>query len=102
MKDRGKIGGVLALAVTGGLALMVIASILNGWALMHLWYWFVYPLGVRPIGIAQAIGLCMLTRMLTYEDAATEKRSMGQNLAIIFTRPLFAVAIGALVARFMA
>ena len=92
MKDLGKIGGVLALALTGGLALAVVASVLNGWALMHLWDWFVDPLGVRPIGIAQAIGLAMLVRLVTYEDAATEKRSIGQNIAILLTKPLFAVA----------
>lgn len=35
-----------------------------GFVTSILWRWFVMPLGAPPIGIAHAIGLCLLVRYL--------------------------------------
>lgn len=38
--------------------------ILGGYVLKTLWGWFMVPLGVRPLGIAWAIGLILLSTKL--------------------------------------
>jgi hypothetical protein len=55
-----KIIGFLAL-----LALDIPVLILRGFVLSQLWLWFLVPLGVPVVGIAQAIGISLLVSMLT-------------------------------------
>lgn len=94
------------LALIGGTAIGVFSSILNGWVLTHLWYWFVYPLGVRPLGLAQAIGFAMIVRYLTHQNVATppdEKGLYGIVCALLraFVSPILMLIIGAIVKAFM-
>lgn len=82
---------------------MVIVIILNAWALMTLWAWYVVPifaLPVLPFGGAAAIAL--MVRFLTHRVQKTSKsedgeidpkKAMTRPLAPALT-PIFAVAFG--------
>lgn len=84
-------------------SLIVISSILNGWALSILWGWFFVPvLGLPPIGITQAIGIAMVTAFLTHQyDAGNEKQDQSKVWTYMLVRPLVALAIGWVVKQFM-
>jgi hypothetical protein len=41
------------------------SMIFSAWVLKSLWFWFVAPFGVRPIGMAWAYGMSVLVTMLT-------------------------------------
>ena len=49
-----------------GLLLWVPLIIWDGLVVCKLWGWFIAPLGVTPIGIAQAIGIDVLAAVLIY------------------------------------
>lgn len=46
------------------LALDIPTVMLRGFVLSRLWQWFIAPLGVAQIGIAQAIGISILVGLL--------------------------------------
>jgi hypothetical protein len=46
-----------------GLVLFV-AALVNGWALSTLWGWFIVPLGIRGVTIAEAVGLTLVLSVL--------------------------------------
>lgn len=62
-----KIAAGALIIVLGVVAGVVGIAALNGFMLSYLWQWFVVPLGVPAIGIIQAIGICMIVSMLTYQ-----------------------------------
>jgi hypothetical protein len=37
---------------------------LRAWVIVKLWSWFVVPLGVKPLTIGLAIGLCIVVALL--------------------------------------
>lgn len=87
------------------LCLAVIAlapvSMLRGVVLKDLWRWFVMPLGVQAIGMAEALGLALLLGWLTHTYVADDKPYPG--IAGIVRNVLLALTIwgvGALYARF--
>jgi hypothetical protein len=88
------IGGLLLVAgMIGG------AYLLNGWAILMLWGWFVVPLGVVPIHMAWAIGLAVLMSMFGQAPPIAKKSDKGDEktssaLMILFLRPLLAVFVG--------
>lgn len=88
------LGGLLLVAgmITG-------AYLINGWAILKLWGWFVVPLGVMPIGLAWAIGIAVLASMFGQTPQVSKKSDKGDEktspaLAILFVRPLLAVFVG--------
>jgi hypothetical protein len=87
---------VFVVAMVAGIA----SVILDGWVLTRLWYWFVVPLGVRPLGVAQAIGLAVIVRWLTGYETPT-KKDTGELILTLSLRPLIVLGIGALIAWFM-
>lgn len=54
----------IVLGVLGFLVLDIPAMILRGYVLSVLWRWFVVPLGVPEIGIAQAIGISIIVGLV--------------------------------------
>jgi hypothetical protein len=48
----------------GYLVMSVVNILLSGFVLTYLWNWFVVPLDVYQIGIAQALGLTVTARVL--------------------------------------
>lgn len=61
-----KSAGMLSVLMLGILAFAVALVALNGLMLSYLWQWFVVPLGVRAIGVPQAIGIAIIVSVLTY------------------------------------
>ncbi len=79
-------------------------SIWRGYVLSILWAWFMTPLGVIPIGVANAIGLSVLVTLFTPTGG-----SSGKNVADVCTTaisyslvaPALALGMGAIVHKFM-
>lgn len=80
--------------------LFIIASVLEGLVLSYLWTWFIVPLGVRPVSILHAIGICVLLDFITYhyyDYKKSEEVGLAASLAYIIIRPIVAMAVGAAV-----
>jgi hypothetical protein len=80
--------------------LFVIASCLEGLVLSYLWEWFVVPLGLRPVSIIHAIGICVLLDFITYhyyDYKKSEEVGLAASLSYIIIRPIVAIIVGALV-----
>lgn len=76
---------------------IALASIpLNGLALSVLWGWFICPLGVPRLGIAQALGVSTLISLFMRgkADEDDDKKSPALKVAVAVLLPLFALAIG--------
>ena len=82
---------------------LVLGTILDGLASSKLWLWFVVPLGIRPIGLAEAIGVTLIVRMWTHEGAQKPREERGYKVQLIAAmietvgRPLVFLALGALI-----
>ncbi|NEQ45652.1 MAG: hypothetical protein F6K00_19745 [Leptolyngbya sp. SIOISBB] len=61
-----------------------LSAVLNGWALINLWGWFVTPLFSLPeLTMGYAIGLGMVVSFLTYHyDTSSSNNSKESALAI--------------------
>ena len=80
--------------------LFVIASGLEGFVLSYLWEWFVVPLGLQPVSILHAVGLCVLLDFVTYhyyDYKKSEEVGLATSLSYILIRPIVAMVIGAAV-----
>lgn len=80
--------------------LFAIASSLEGLVLSYLWEWFVVPLGLRPVSILHAIGICVLLDFITYhyyDYKKSEEVGLANSLSYILIRPVVAMTVGALV-----
>lgn len=73
---------MVILAILGFLALMPLASIIRGYCLSILWFWFLCPLGVPEINIPLAIGISMIVGMLTYENPKKDKEDTAKTLIV--------------------
>jgi hypothetical protein len=62
-----KNAGIVSAMVLGIFALLIGVTTLNGVMLSYMWQWFIAPLGVRAIGVAQAIGIAIVVSVLTYK-----------------------------------
>ncbi len=94
--------------IIGFIVWMVIAAMLNGWALSVLWGWFFVPtLGLPALDIVQAIGIAMVVSYLTYQHIDTQPKDEDSTSKMIgmgvltVARPLIAVAFGWVVHSFM-
>lgn len=69
------------------LVAVIITSITRGLVLEILWGWFVQPLGVASINVAEAIGLAVLVGMLVQrapEDESKDSRSPTTKFVAAF------------------
>ncbi len=87
------------MAVLGCIAVFAalpLGSMLNGYVLSILWGWFMVPIFHFPVlHVAQAIGVSMVTHMLTHQDVPVDKdRKWYMPLVLLFTYPAMALAIG--------
>ena len=92
-------------SVVGWVAFIVGINIVDGWVVSNLWRWFVAePFGVRPIGIAHAVGVCILVGAVTFKpsnpgDVPSEKLiNRGIVTALVL---MFLLGSGWVVHRFM-
>lgn len=83
------------------LALLVVSCIFNGIALSWLWFWFITPLGVSSIGVAQAIGICTLTRVLTDNNAEQAKVDFSAIVGKMLFLPFLVLFMGWIIHIFM-
>lgn len=89
--------------ITVTLVLMVLSTLLNGWAFSLLWEWFVTPLGYPVLTVPQAIGLAMTISYATHQYQKDEHKdkpfsdvlAWGISLAIV--KPLMSLGIGLIV-----
>lgn len=93
----------IAALVLLGAAYIVGSAILNGWVLSYLWAWFLVPLGVRPLGVAWAIGLAVLVGLLTNHHVPVKDQKIDsyELLAGQIVRPLLALLVGYIAHRWM-
>ena len=67
----------------------------RGVAVSLLWGWFVVPLfAVQPLGIVDAIGLSLLTGLLTYQGSGKDERSAGLIVASAVVGTTLVIAFG--------
>lgn len=67
---------MLLLKIFGWIIILLIdipVMIYRGIVLSSLWLWFVVPLGVKPVGTAQALGISMLISLFTFRLDKTKK-----------------------------
>ena len=85
------------------LLLSIPASILQGFVISKLWFWFIAPLGIVNIGIAQAIGISLIVSLLTtHVDMARDPDMKGWPMLIgQVAGLLFIWGFGAIVHMFM-
>ena len=86
------------------LFLFIIACILEGFTLSNLWEWFVVPLGLRPINVLHAIGICVLLDFITYhyyDYRKSEEIGVVSSLTYIIIRPLIAMIVGVSIKYFI-
>jgi hypothetical protein len=85
---------------TGVIAYVIIGLFLQGWALTHLWSWFISPLGVMNIGLWHAVGIMSVVSFMTYKPdnyKNKDKSELASALLVPLMAPLFAVLFGYLI-----
>lgn len=65
-------------------AILPLSLIINGCCFLLMWGWFVVPLGVAPVGLAQAAGLLMLVGFLKFKSS-DESRQVEFGLRVLNT-----------------
>ncbi len=73
--------------------MVVVSAVIDGFIISHLWRWFVVPLGVHPIGIAQAVGLDALWRAFS-PNPFSKNGSTVEVVARMFYRACAVLSIG--------
>lgn len=87
--------------VAGIVAAVVAAVVLNGYVFSWLWLWFAVPLGLPPIGVALAIGICMLLRNPVSDMKTEDETDWTAALTKTFGEPLFTFGVGWIVHQFV-
>ena len=108
MKDDNALMGCLGWIAYAALVL-VLGSILGGWALSIMWEWFIVPVFALPsLGIVQAIGLsCVITLLAPRQiqrNSGVKKSTFDvviETSAQAFLAPLLAVGFGWIVYQFI-
>jgi hypothetical protein len=85
-------GQVIAVIVA-----VAVSAIVRGLILAVLWGWFVQPLGVRSINVAEAIGLATIVGLLSQRsDDQNDKRPFAEKLLAVFFASLFGAGLALL------
>jgi len=62
---------------------------------MILWGWFIVPLGLPPIGKAEAYGLmCLLQCFMPWDTSKKDENSAGVQVFVSFMAPALLLLIG--------
>lgn len=79
-------------------AMIAVFSLWEGIVLKFLWAWFIVPtFGVAALGLAPAIGLCLIIGYITYQYSSADYQAdanFGNVVTSGFVRPLMALIIG--------
>lgn len=90
-----------------GLLLVVISLVTSTFTLGYLWQWFVVPLGVSAISMAQAFGLTLIVTFFQVRQAPhikpdlIIKRTYTQRLGFNIGMAMMALTIGYVTQLFM-
>lgn len=97
----------------GGCLLLILAApfgvLARGYALSVLWFWFIVPMGIRPITIAHAVGIGLVLSLFNLTKSGVPKRDPDESFlrhvyGIVFAElvgPFLVVAIGWLIHGWM-
>lgn len=96
MKNEESLQSALS-ALFLGLALTLPFAAWSGFAVSHLWKWFVVPLGLPAISIFHAAGLTLIATVMTGIPDVNSGRTAWEGLANSVLRGLFipTLALGA-------
>jgi hypothetical protein len=85
------------------LAAIAALSVLRGWVLSIIWGWFLVPLGLPAIGIAQAIAISLIASFLTHQagDKKREGKEIAELWAGLLLNPLLALGMAWIVKQFL-
>jgi len=81
---------------------LIIAAPLRGYVLAKTWGWFLVPAGLRPVGIAQAIGISIFFALIAPSPSAQKDQSVGESVAISLLLPLVTWVAASVAHWFMA
>ena len=89
-----------------GLAILV--TVLNAWALVKLWSWFIVPLfDLPPLSVPFAIGIALVAGLfapLSNNENKKQNKSTSDavsNVIVVMLRPVPAVLVGYIVTLFI-
>jgi len=91
----------IIVALVGTIAL---AALIHGFVIMTLWEWFLIPIGLASIGLANAVGLGFFIRYLTWQptfNSKGDKNKSDNKLVLIFVYPFVVLGLGWLAHAFM-
>lgn len=77
--------------------LVVVGSLVQGFAVSTLWKWFVVPLGVPSVGVAQGFGLTLVYLMIRGRSEGLKEKGWAlvkRSVVDLFTFPLFVIVYG--------
>lgn len=89
------------------IAVMVVAAPVWAFCFCKIWSWFIVPLGVNQIGLAHAIGISLVAKMIhgsplqNKNDGWTTRERDGYRMVVAFIWPLFLLGLAALVHSLM-
>jgi len=77
--------------------------IINGFVIAKLWLWFIVPIGLEPIGMAQAIGIGIIISMLTKQHVPSDKNESKWWMPFVrmYLSPFMALFVGWIVTWFI-
>lgn len=85
----GCLGGLVAIVV-----LLVVGSLMNGWALSTLWGWFIVPLfDVPSLSITQAIGIAIVASTFR---AVNTKQQDDEDIVVLVVKTLVLTGVSSL------
>lgn len=86
------------------LAMCVVNILVRGVVLVDLWEWFIVPLGVMQIGIAQSLGISLILSFLTmniFMKLEDKSKDAVVSVFAILIATLVVWGMGAIYASFM-
>jgi len=79
------------------LIIYVPATLLRGWVIMILWNWYALPIAKYGLQIVPAIGISILSTILTAHQIDTRKKTIEEKIEgyiLVFVFPLMMLLFG--------
>jgi len=102
------------LEILGGIAANILlvpySMLMNGWAIVKLWGWFMVPLGLPVLTIPMALGLFTIVAYMTYQiNYAEIQADSGKGVRYVLVKgfviatfkPLTAILMGWIIHGFI-
>jgi len=96
----GKLFGLLVV-LAGIAAVCLVASVVDGFVAMHVWNWFMVPIGVPAVRLVHAIGIGLVVCVLTNHLQPRTLKNLGETFSAIFIGPFVVLGIAWVVHCFM-